>query len=41
MIVRKVKKVKCLLKPGMKTGKNHGLNDVNLMWLANESYNLM
>ena len=25
------KKVTCLLKPGMKTGKNHSLNDVNLI----------
>ena len=25
------KKVTCLLKPGKKTGKNHGLNDVNLI----------
>ena len=25
------KKVICLLKPGMKTGKNHSLNDVNLI----------
>ena len=26
------KKVTCLLKPGMKTGKNHSLNDVNLIY---------
>ena len=25
------KKVTCLLKPGLKTGKNHSLNDVNLI----------
>jgi hypothetical protein len=25
------KKVTCLLKPGMKTGKNHSLNDVNFI----------
>ena len=25
------KKVTCLLKPGVKTGKNHSLNDVNLI----------
>ena len=31
MIVRKVKKVTCLLKQGVKTGKNHSLNDVNLI----------
>ena len=26
-----VKKVTCLLKPGMKRGKNHSLNDENLI----------
>jgi hypothetical protein len=34
------KKVTCLLKPGVKTGKNHSLNDVNLKNQENWSYTL-